>query len=312
MDKLGLFSPIGNYQLRPGNSFDSKQTITTLSGIEYRNVKMWYNGEGMKADIDRRGLRVEFNPNKLASITPGTNNLTPDDLRNVVYAVNEEIDKAGLDVKLEDSFISRYDHAFDIEPKHPYFKYYPVLRSIVPFEGNHDKNDHVKESLYFGNDSKKCIIYDKQIEQNLPSPTIRFEFRALKAKTIKIFKNLTFKNFTDDFYYDLRSKDKARFSKKVFSIVPEVLSKTTLANFFYLLENCSSIPQINKLFTLKTLQECGLNDELRIDDMFRIPREHPSYKKYLKYRNDIKLSRQWDNIFVERYTELKSLFEKAS
>jgi hypothetical protein len=152
--------------------------------------KIWHNSELVNLDINRHGLRVQFNPSARYHTYHLTG--TGDRLNRVVDDVQTYVDRLGIECSIKDMQISRVDVTAQKEMSQIPSMYYDVFKM---FKQKRLKNTKEHPSSYLvGNKQWQTCAYDKlqelkdyklhsliEGENNL----LRIENRWLQTKEVK-------------------------------------------------------------------------------------------------------------------------------
>jgi hypothetical protein len=318
-DKIALQIPY--YDYRQNNQFDNNfgytKTEFNQPNKELKVFEKWHCNKGnFNADVNNKGLYLKFNPNKLHGFKYSTEPLPFAKIVNSFDVIEEELHSVGIDTNLKQAKFSRIDNSFDVITNSQYESYEPLIKTISkttkPFRRGRKRIE--ENTLYIGNKSNEFSIYDKtkEIEFNygiiLTENITRFEFRHLKAKTMKLCLN----QVNEEFYHKLRLKDKTVIQNYIFNKNPMVLQNELYELFATLYNSGYTKPQINNIIVQKQLQIWN-NEGFCIEELLTTTtKNQPLYKRGLQYKQMLN-----ENITVamelkQRYEELKQLFERVA
>lgn len=159
-----IFSyPQGTLDGETGEVTGIKSLFIDDSGKNWIGAKAYKNFGNFSADIDQRGLLVQFNPSNLNKTFVG--DISHEDYMRVCKDVQLELGMLGIGLNLFDSELVHVDLKRDREVKNPFEMYHPLFKSLSARKES--KTNYTKTygtSFYFGNNSRKLLFYDKLIE----------------------------------------------------------------------------------------------------------------------------------------------------
>jgi hypothetical protein len=137
------------------------------------------------------GCYVQFSVPKVAT----GSNYEPADFtatKNALKTIHSELKRIGIKTNLKTATLSRVDSCKTVVTKEPYAAYHPVLLSVTATDLSIKRRDYGSTFLWHNTQQQICV-YDKIAEmvarkhctKNLPSNSIRFEHRMLKARKIR-------------------------------------------------------------------------------------------------------------------------------
>jgi len=167
------------------------------NGNEIRANKMYFNGELANYTINRYGLKVEFNPNK---IYHNYKNANLSRLPNALKMIEKEAADNGLPyVNLTTSTVSRIDVCRQSEMDNNFLAYQPVFSML---KANRQLTRDYGTTYNISNKSTGLVMYDKGKELNdkhsisIPEKNLmRGEVRYLNSKAVR--SNLPVYYFSD-------------------------------------------------------------------------------------------------------------------
>ena len=122
-------------------------------------------------------------------------NYQPADLtatKNALKTIHSELKRIGIKTNIKTATLSRLDACKTVVTSEPYEAYHPVLISVTGTDLSIKRRDYGSTFLLHNTQQQFCV-YDKIAEmkankhsiKNLPSNSIRFEHRMLKARKIR-------------------------------------------------------------------------------------------------------------------------------
>lgn len=313
-DKMEIFVRQDSYEKKPAfyHNFSKLRKISEEPGCEpTEKIKYFLNAEKHNTDLDGRGMRVVFNPNKNNSILPGCAVLTFTQLNNSIIEINDLLNDAGIDTDLKKhGRIYRYDNSFDLPIDNPYQSYVPVIKQFDSSIRQSKKRTEC-DTYYFGNKKTEIAIYDKKTESALDYNDMRIENRNYHA-------GLSLVDLTENYYHEKRARCKKIIADSFFKVAPITLSTTAkyfdevLSMLFYFLETGCSKSTIEKKIGLYTIglsiQQCGRTPK----ELLKHRTDSKQYRQAYELYRDLIGSPAIDTDYLfELYNELKSKFARA-
>lgn len=176
-------------------SFESTQPhfLTTKDGEEVRGRSLFLDPidkptHPYNLDIDRRGLRLIFNPSKMSE--KYYNSLAnEDDLDFCFEYLSEELHRYGIDVDLKETSVSRLDFAKDRRMEKNVYEYSPVFNML---RLSRSTNVSQYPSGYTVSNSNRAFeLYDKGAEffkGKIPTSNfMRAEYRLTTTEAVQKF-----------------------------------------------------------------------------------------------------------------------------
>lgn len=311
-DKLVLHFPHESYRLNSNfeNYFTQEDRNKTIPGKPQQStIKYYYNPDNYNADINGHGLRVSFNPNKIKGQAVGTL-ISYRDFIETTRQVESDLQARGVDFKVMDGKISRYDNSFDLQTSEMYSCYEPIIRTLTPNTRGikQGRQRLIENSLYFGNNSKEIIIYDKSKESGLKENFMRFELRHLKLSSKE---KMQLWQVDKKKYYDNRSQDKEIISNTLFNRNPGVLDYEYIKYAVELIKTDMRLSEIYRNMFYCVLSTEQARSGVDIFSVIAVPRNHKHYKRGLQFRQEMQRGVYIPPNLTYAYDELKTLLRKA-
>jgi hypothetical protein len=141
------------------------------------------------SEPDSVGAFVQFSVPKVAT----GSNYHPTDHKGTVQAlrsIQKQLGAIGVKTNLKTANLSRVDTFKTVSAQEPYHSYHPVLAML---QGQRMAKRDYGTTFLWGNTQQEICVYDKLVEMQhrkcdvagLPSNSIRFEHRMLKAKKVR-------------------------------------------------------------------------------------------------------------------------------
>lgn len=319
MDKLLLYFPSDLFnktaRFRDDNGLLKVIEVKTIgSNVETTEIrKEIYNFDFAQITINRRGLLLACNPNLISGYTYFTDNyLTYNEFRNSVNYVEQELNQRGLELKIRDGKLRRYDFPFDITLNHHYKEYFPIISQLLPFIRNNTTKTY-ENSIYYGNRTRQVIIYDKtkeQLEKHaeiIPYNIARIEFRHLKAKRL----NLELSFINDRKYYELRSNSKTFIADKLFNRNTQQVQNDIMDLLFNAINSNETVNGACQQFFFSGYHYLRLNG-FDVETPFRVPRSNSNYSYLYRLKKltqrDLAITTDY---YKDLFIELKHKFQKV-
>jgi hypothetical protein len=308
-DKLILF--IDNYSFEKTANFDNNfNKVSSILEQPENEPKLkesfYHNSKTYNCDINGFGLKVQFNPNKLNNIKFSSEPLTYSKFMKSIENIESQLCDVGINAKLSNAKISRFDNSFDVTTKLDYVNYEPLILTLAPTTKTLRKGTKriCENTIYFGNKSNEITIYDKSKELGISENIIRFEYRHLRSKSLKLTMNLV----DEKKYFELRNCDKEKIMKTVFSKNPKILESELSQYYCELIESDLTQQQIAKLLLAKFMQDLNKNNE--IEKLLQVQRTNDkTYQRNYRLKNLLYDKINFKKDLQQRYDELKELFE---
>lgn len=306
-DKICVFLPNNHFEQTSefNNNFSHRRfEMITPQGEITEKLSYHLNSENFQADINDYGLLVKCNPNKINNHIIGTGLLEYGKFTQSVKQVETELSDRGLKCHLTSSKVVRADDSFDLPITLSYKYYSPIVRTLAPIKINRAEKQVIENTLYLGNKSNKITIYDKQTEANLINPMMRIEYRHLKNL------KMNFTDIKENQYYKFRADDKKKIDAGIFSINPGVLDSEYLPYFLEQVEtdNTRSVIVQNVFYYVLSNEQdkTGIN----LLDHLKVKRQESNklYIRNQRFITEISKQRHFSSELVERYNEMKTLF----
>ena len=296
-DKIELHFKPDNFKIKPNNNLEYDTTYDKDGNL--KRIKEYYNhlsadgNEKFNLDIDSRGLLLKCNPNKFSKhnfVTGGF--LDYSKFKQVTENIEQIInDEAGVELTFNKASISRYDNSFDIQATNDYKKCKKVLKEIC--DGNtgaqRNANDFmIKDTLYYGNNSEKIVVYDKSKEiygkkdyysylSEVPENLIRFEHRRLKNKNNR---RILFSSMNEQKYHTIRCASINNINKRLFSVDVQA---NKLGNYLFDAFNSDNVnlTEVRKHMTNIAIIQSDYNLSF-----LTLPRYHKNYQKLNRFKQE--------------------------
>lgn len=277
--------------------------------------KVQYHSKNIDVFKDYRGLRIDYNPNKISERVP-TENLSYSQFKESTKIVENELREIGINTNIESARIYKYHSSFDVKPKHKYRYFLPTILTLKPQrEIRKAEKRIIENTFYFQNKSEQITIYNKQLESNLPFHCIRFEHRKNKIRNEKLHLN----DVSEDYYYFAKYESKSRIEDCIFSYDTENKSKSIselLLSLILLNYKPNEIVKYIAAFAVNAdLKEIELTiNQLtkQIKSRINNNERNPQYTTVSKIKQIIEDYKVLPYDCIEPYRELKQLFQKVS
>lgn len=320
MDKLVLTVKPENFIKNQNydNNFLCKPAVYSLKdGSVIGENKYYCNTEFVNYDISEIGLKVSFNPNKVAKVKQ----LEPvnyNQFQNSIDYVSEVSKKVGLNYDVSSAKIYRYDNNYDFQTEKEYHNYISIFSNLHCSIKNARKKNEVN-TYYFNNKSNEIAVYDKSKHNEINkidtiSNIIRFETRRLKISNSN---KMMLSDITKDKFDIIRISDKNYilnnlFNKNINVLETEIQSiiKQNFSN------DVETISYISGLTVVEIAMLLFNNDTEKVIGLFKINNARTNNKQYQrnikfvkKYIKDIGYLK---NETIELYFELKEKLSKVA
>ncbi len=208
--------------------FSPTHPLFCANGSTVRGSKAFHNGEDFnltiqnvsKYDAETVECFVQCSVPKLAN---GDNYTLADALTTVkaCQGLEDRLKEIGIKTNVRDAFISRLDAAKNIQVSEPTQSYFPVLSML---QGKRMARRDYGTTFLWGNKSHEICAYDKlaeMVSRKSPidniSPTLRLEWRLLKAAKFQAATSMrTVKDVLND-YQHIENCYRASMAKQLFS-----------------------------------------------------------------------------------------------
>lgn len=321
-DKIELHFKLDNYKIKPNNNLEYDKTYDKDDNL--KRIKEYYNhlsadgNEKFSLDINAYGLLVKFNPNKFSKhnfVTGGF--LDYSKFKQVTENIEQIInDVVGIDTTFNKASISRYDNSFDIQATNDYKKCKEVLKQIC--DGNtgtqRNANDFsIKDTLYYGNDSEKIVVYDKSKEikdkdkkdyysylSEVPENLIRFEHRRLKNKNNR---RILFSSMNEQKYHTIRINSINNINKRLFSADVQA---NKVGNYLF---DAFNSDDLNIIDVRKHMTNIAIIQSDYNLSFLTLPRYHKNYDKLYRFKQEQRKQIIIDsNVILDIYNDIKNKF----
>lgn len=267
-----------------------KQAISVIGSETYYN-----ESDNYKIAKSYKGIKLEFNPNKLMKKAIGSDNiLTFNELNDCVDMIEQEISEIGIDCKLKEQRIYRYDTNFDIITPKQYYHYIPILKMVLPNTPVKKFRKFTHEStLYLQNSNKVIACYDKTKESELDFNCMRLEVRNLKIVKEQRY---SLKSMSESKYWQIRAKDKSLIEQQLFNQPNFIMNESdndtndTIALLIELLrKHRMTIPLLNKTIATQSIETALNHLDITLSQLVsEINYKSPNYKLLKKVESQLR------------------------
>lgn len=263
---------------------------------------------------NQRGIRIDFNPNKIMNILP-TQILTYPQLVESLKIVSDEVNSIGIGIDFNRQMIARHHTSFDLFPNKSYNAYRPMIKSIIPDTKviKRGSKKLFEDTLYLENKSRTITVYDKTKESELNFNCIRFEDRFEKIPTKK---RLLISDLNESLYYQKRHEAKQMISNSIFHVLNESTSNTALLAMELIAQGIST-NDISKYISTQSINKDLEILELNSKQLFTAPSKingihNKTYSQMLRLRNMLNDYQLIPVEYIDKYYEIKNLFSKVA
>jgi hypothetical protein len=189
---------------------------------EMYSKQVFYADDTFSAFKDSRGLRIDFNPNKILDVKPCTQ-IEHKELQQSISIVETHLKSIGIDCNVNNAKVYKYHQCFDIEPHKPYKSYLPMILTLKPKrEIRKSEKKIIENSFYMQNKTQIVSIYDKSKESNLDYNCIRFEHRINKMPKQDKF---LLGSLNDDYFRYIRQNSYRIIKDTIFTYADDAIEK---------------------------------------------------------------------------------------